>query len=105
MEVNKYRITLYDTAELKEFLTYDFPLLPNPEIDFIEIKEGNKFFIIENRSFKSEYQQGLIPVTLFGKIESGSPKHIIKLLRVMKRINTIMNCEPRPYPVFPETLE
>jgi hypothetical protein len=105
MQENKYRITLYDTVELKPFLTYDFPLLPNANIDFVEVEEGNTMFIIEKRCFKAEYDGGLIPVTLFGTLESGSVRSIIKMRRVKRRIAEILSDEPRPYPVFPETLD
>ena len=68
MHTNKYRINLFDTYWKEDFLTYNFPLLPN-QGDVIEFKNDDELFLITERGFKTYNEGDLLEVTLFGVME------------------------------------
>lgn len=66
----QYRITIYYTQFFSELLTYDSPILPLVG-DLIEVLEERTMFVVQQRSFKTRYDRGLIAVTLYGIFEQG----------------------------------
>jgi hypothetical protein len=74
---DKYRITLYDTYEKSEVMTYDSPILPNAG-NLLKLK--GDLFIIKEICYPIYQINNLIEVELLGMFETDETmqKHDLK---------------------------